>query len=164
MRLGLVSAIVGVGLLAGCSDTSNSDYLYKPKPVTLAEKNDDAFKCKLEAVQAVPTDKITTITPTFTTPVSCNTYGGYTSCSGGQTYGGNLVTNDMNSSLRMEYKDRCFAKKGYVRTSSPIPKCDPKKVDISSITMDSLVHKPVEGACWVKATNNASIIILPENQ
>ena len=164
MRKVLAVGIVGLGLLAGCQDTSNSDYLYKPKPVTLGEKNDDAFECKLQAAQAVPTDKVTTRTPTWTTPVSCNTYGGYTSCTGGQTYGGNLNTTDMNSSLRQEYTDRCYAKKGYVRTSSPIPMCDPKKVDISNITMASLVHEPVEGACWTQGTKNASIIILPEDQ
>jgi hypothetical protein len=164
MRKLSVIGLVSLSALAGCQDTSNSNYLYKSKPITLAEKNDDTFECRLAAAQAVPTDKVTTRTPTWTTPVSCNTYGGYTSCTGGQTYGGNLNTTDMNSSLRAEYKDRCLAKKGYVKTSSPIPKCEPKKVDISSITMASLIHQPVEGACWTQGTNNASIIILPEDQ
>lgn len=165
MRLGLVAGVVCVGLLGGCgSDKLNSKYLYKQKPVTLAEKNDDAFACRLEAAQAVPTDKVTTRTPTWTVPVSCNTLGGYTSCTGGQTYGGNLNTTDRNSSLREEYEDRCFAKKGYVRTSSPILICDPKKVDVSIIKMTSLIHQPVEGACVTQGTQNATIIILPEDQ
>ena len=157
--------IVGLGLLAGCGvDTSNTNYLYKQRPVTLAEKNDDLFACYLEAAQTVPTDKVTEITPTWTTPVSCNTIGGYTSCYGGNTIGGQLNTTDRNSSLRDEYKNRCLAKKGYVKTSSPIPKCDPKKVDVSSITMASLIHQPVEGACWTHGTQNVSIIVLPGDQ
>ena len=160
----LVAGIVGLGLLAGCGLTANTSYLYKSKPVTLGEKNDHMFACKLEAAQAVPTDNVTSRTPTWTTPVSCNTIGTYTSCSGGQTYGGNLITNDRNQALRTEYENRCQAKKGYVRTSSPIPMCDGKRVKAANITMESIVHKPVEGACWTRGTENASIILLPEDQ
>jgi hypothetical protein len=165
MRYSLITGFVGFSLLAGCGPQlrDNPGYMFKETPVTLAQKYDDTFECKVAAAQAIPTDKYTSRTPTYTTPVSCNRFGYTTSCTGGNTYGGNLITKDLNEDLRVEHKDRCMAKKGYKVTPFPIPECDPKKVNIS-FSAASKIHKPKPGACWVSAGKSVALIILPERQ
>ena len=162
MRYALIAGFVGFGVLAGCGPQlmDNSKYLFKEPLVTLAQKDNDTFDCKVAAAQAIPTDKYTSRTPTYTTPVSCNTFGYTTSCTGGNTYGGNLITKDLNEGLRSEHMLRCMAKKGYKVTPFPIPECDPEKVNISFSSV-SKVHKPKPGACWVSASSHSSLIILP---
>ena len=154
-----------LGLLAGCDPQlqDSSTYMYKDKPVSLAQKDNDTFDCKVQAAQAVPTDKYSSRTPTYTSPVSCSRYGYNTSCTGGNTYGGDLITRDLNVGLRDEYLVRCLANKGYKTTTFPIPQCDPKKVNIS-YSVNSKIHKPERGACWVQGTPKAALIILPEDQ
>ena len=161
----LVAGIVGFGVLAGCGPQlmDNSNYMFKEPLVTLAQKDNDTFDCKVAAAQAIPTDKYTSITPTYTTPVSCNTFGYTTSCTGGNTSGGNLITKDLNEDLRLEHRRRCMAKKGYKVTPFPIPECDPEKVNVSFSSV-SKVHKPKPGACWVSASSHSSLIILPKRQ
>ena len=165
MRNVLVAGFVALGLLAGCGAQlkDNSIYMYKDRPVSLAQKDKDTFDCKVKAAQAVPTDKYSSVTPTYTSPVYCSSYGYSTSCTGGNTYGGNVITTDVNVSLRREYSNRCMANKGYKTTTFPIPQCDPKKVN-TSYSVNSKIHKPVRGACWVLGTPKAALIILPEDQ
>ena len=152
-------------MFAGCANklVPTANYVYKNNPVTLAQKDKDIFDCKLAAAQAVPTDTVVSKTPTYTTPVTCSNYGYSTSCYGGNTIGGNIVTNDRNSGLKLEYENRCLANRGYKKTTFPIPQCDLEDMDVK-YSMDTLVRKPVAGSCWVWGTNRASFVVLPEDQ
>ena len=176
MRLGLVSAIVGIGLLAGCQASTNTQYMYRDKPTTKSQKADAILSCDVYAAKEVPVSNQTSTTPTYrtptyTTPVSCYTgYGGYTSCSGGQTtggqtIGGNLVTRDANLGLRSRVRNQCLEKKGYKRTSFPIPYCAEAQIPVGYVTSKTILQKPVQGSCAIRGANNSgSVILLPKDQ
>jgi hypothetical protein len=158
--------VFGFGMLfvlVGCVSTENVDYLYKPG-ATLRKKDADSFECKLKAVNAVPVNNQTYSTPGYTTPVSCTTNYGYTQCTGGQTIGGGIDTVDVNSELRNQVENRCMAEKGYRKTSIALPMCKKESVPAGFVNANTKISTPVDGACWVKATENASIILLPEEQ
>ena len=106
MRKALVVGVFGLGLLGGCMQSSPQLFYLKTGSVG-QEHNRILLKCEVEAAQQVPVNNQTSTTPvfttpTYTTPVSCYTgYGGYTTCSGGQTmggqtYGGNVVTSEFS--------------------------------------------------------------------
>jgi len=157
---------MGYGLLfvlAGCLPTENINYLYKPG-VSLSQKDNDAFECRLKAANSVPVSNQTTSTPGYVTPVSCTTNYGYTQCTGGQTIGGGVITVDVNSELRNQVEQRCMAAKGYKKTSIALPMCKKESIPAGFVNSSAKVSTPVEGACWVQGTENASLILLPEEQ
>ena len=178
MRNILVLGFVSAGLLAGCGPQMNENYAYKPKPTTKGQKAKDLLDCGVKASQAVPTDNRIASTPTYTTPVSCNTYGtvstyggfgsygGNTYCTGGQTYGGQTYSYDANAGLRDKVYTQCMAEKGYLTTTFPIPYCKPEQVPAGYITASTILHEPVEGACAIDGTDayDGSVILLPEDQ
>jgi hypothetical protein len=87
--------------------------------------------CQVEALNKVPSALSTTTTPVYRAPsnVQCTTYGNYTNCHdyGGQVYGGNQVTEDVNASLRAQVTKQCLAKKGISVISFPACTNEEKK-------------------------------------
>lgn len=157
---------VGFGFLltlTACVDPVNVNYVYKPG-ATLAQKDTDVFNCNLKAANSVPVSNQTYSTPGYTTPVSCTTNYGYTSCTGGNTIGGGIQTVDVNQSLRNQVKDRCLAEKGYQRTTIALPACEKESIPAGFVNAKTKLSTPVEGACWLLGTQNASVILLPEEQ
>ena len=132
------------------------------------EHNRILLKCEVEAAQQVPVNNQTSTTPvfttpTYTTPVSCYTgYGGYTTCSGGQTmggqtYGGNVVTSDANLGLRQRLQDQCMADRGYtLRNLKPCSDLDMRSGTI--FPQSGKQPKTEEIACF---TQNQSFLVLP---
>lgn len=176
MRKAFVVGIVAVGLLAGCQVATNSGYMYRDKPTTKSKKAEAMLSCEVFATKEVPVSNQTSTTPTFrtptyTTPVSCYTgYGGYTSCSGGQTtggqtFGGNLVTKDANLDLRNRVYNQCMVNKGYKTTPFPIPICAEEQIPAGYVTSKTILRKPVQGSCAINGANNSgSVILLPKDQ
>lgn len=121
MRNLLVLAFVSVGLLAGCGVEQNAFTMYKAN-TKYTEANKDLLACQVSAAQQVPVNNNSYTTPTWTTPVSCSTSFGYTNCTGGNTYGGNLITQDVNMPLRNRVTEQCLQDKGYSLGKAPI--CD----------------------------------------
>lgn len=167
IKVKTIALLTAIIVAPACS-TDNTRYMYKPdSTVSISQKEQDMFECEVEAIRAVPQDNKLITTPTYTSPVSCNTIGYSTYCSGGNVYGGDVYTIDANLSLRREYESRCLAQRGYLTTQSPIPKCTEDQVPEGfEVTTRTLVHTPVEGACWVSSgtSRNHTLILLPEEQ
>lgn len=167
MKLKSLSLIIAVLVVSACT-VDSTNYIYKPNtPVTISQKETDIFECEVAASRAVPQDIRISTTPTWTTPVTCNTFGGTTSCMGGQTFGGHVKSSDANERLRSEYVRRCEAQRGYVVTQTPIPACRQDQIPEGfAATSRTLVHTPVEGACYYTSgtTINGHLILLPEDQ
>jgi len=176
MRKAVVIGIVGIGLLTGCQAATNSVYKYRDKPTTKFQKAEALLSCEVSAAKEIPVSNQTSTTPTFrtptyTTPVSCYTsYGGYTSCSGGQTtggqtFGGNLVTQDANLDLRGRVYEQCLVEKGYKTTPFPIPLCAEEQIPAGYVTSQTILQKPVQGSCVINGANSSgSVILLPKDQ
>ena len=167
MHKALVVGIVSLGLLGGCMQSPPQPFYLKTGS-TNKEHNSILLKCEVEAAQKVPVSNQTSTTPvfktpTYTTPVSCySSYGGYTTCSGGQTtggqiYGGNMVTSDANLGLRQRLQDQCMADQGYIlRNLNP---CSDLEIR-SGASFPPSVKQPETDfiECF---TPNQSFIVLP---
>ncbi len=177
MRKAITIGVIGFGLLAGCGDTTNVNYMYRDKPTTKSQKARDILSCEVFASKEVAVSNQTSTTPvfttpTYTTPVSCYTgYGGYTSCTGGQTmggqtYGGNLVTTDTNAGLRKRVVAQCLSNKGYKTTPFPVPFCAKDQIPSGYVTSKTILQKPVDGACAIDPVepSGGSVILLPKDQ
>lgn len=178
MRINLNCGLAAIFLVAGCSgETTNSAYMYREKPTTKTQKASAMLQCEVYSTKEVPASNQTSVTPqyrtpTYTTPVNCYTgYGGYTSCTGGQTYGGNIVggnvsTTDANSGLRYRLYKSCMAEKGYKTTEFPLPMCRKEQIPAGYVTPETILHAPVEGACAINPTQaqGGSVILLPRDQ
>ena len=178
MRSLLVLGFVGTVFLAGCGPQMNVNYNYKPQPTTKGQKAKDLLDCAVKASQAVPTNNRIATTPTYTTPVACNTYGavstyggfgsysGNTYCTGGQTYGGQNYSYDANAELRNKVENQCMVEKGYLTTRIPIPYCKQEQIPAGYITSSTILHEPVAGACAIDGTDefDGSVILLPNDQ
>lgn len=173
--------------LAGCMTQPDTTYGYKDKPVTRAQKAADILECDLKAVKAVPANNQVAQTPvfrtpTYRTPVTCsstgsvNGYGGYgtynssTNCmggqvTGGQVYGGQAYSYDANSNLRDRVWLQCLKDKGYKQTTAPIPQCRKDQVPTGYVNDQTILHRPVPGACAITSMDNSgSVILLPKDQ
>lgn len=120
MRKLLVLGFVGVGLLAGCGVSEPDRAFFYKENTKYSEANKTLTDCQVEAAQKVPVSNNSYTTPTWTTPVSCSTSYGYTNCYGGNTYGGNLVTQDTNLPLRDRVTEQCLVDKGYYVGRVPV--------------------------------------------
>jgi hypothetical protein len=115
-----------------------------PGPITTSWRDGAAFSqvneaqtnCQVQALNQVPRALSTTTTPIYRTPsnIQCTTYGNNTSCRdyGGQVYGGDQVTQDVNASLRVQVTQQCLAKKGISVLSFPTCTTEQKKGGIIS--------------------------------
>lgn len=150
-------------VVSGCA-SSSINYAYKAN-VTVKIKDADMFECEVESTQEVPANYRTSSSSGYTTPVSCNTNAiGGVDCTGGQTVGGGTKTVDVNSSLRRDYFKRCVEKKGYKNIKAQISECKKRQIPAGIPNNDAKIHAPVEGACWIKGTKYATMIILPSEQ
>ena len=80
---------------------------------TKKQANNDWLDCNVAAAQKVPVNTGVYTTPRYTTPLNCNTSFGNTTCTGGQTYGGNVASYDANARLREQVTIQCLQNKGY---------------------------------------------------
>ena len=85
-------------------------------------------------------------------PISCSVSSGRTSCSGGITYSGNIITKDSNSGLRETVTEQCLRDKGYFVGEAPICNARNKRkysenFDIHNIAPDKLLTKPADVLC-----------------
>ena len=113
------AAFVVSTLLSGCG--GNPVTLPYKHNVTKAVANKEMLDCEVKAANVVPSNISTYTTPKRTTPVQCETdrFFGNVSCSGGQTFGGNTVSRDLNANLRNRYIEQCLMDKGYSMLSYP---------------------------------------------
>ena len=80
--------------------------------------------CKLESIQKVPSNNVVNSSPIYTTPITCNKgFGGFTHCTGGDTYGGIVSSYDINADLREQIRSECVADKGIIKMTN-LPKCE----------------------------------------
>ena len=90
------------------------------KGKTYAQNNEDELACQVKANKEVPPNTQVSTTPRWTVPTQCYSSGGLytggyitTNCYGGQTYGGQVQSTDVNASLRNRVYEQCMEKKGY---------------------------------------------------
>ena len=160
MKKTLTLMVLCAGLVAGCGEQTNPNYLYNKRPVTFTKKAKDMLDCEVKAAQSIPSRTQAYTTPSFTTPVSCY---GYT-CYGGQTIGGNTVMYDANNDLRDRVYNQCMEDKGYLRTSYPIPECKAKQIPEGHLRSNTIIRAPEPGACVVTSVaGKASVVILKED-
>ena len=151
MRKGIAICLVSFGFLAGCGAGKTALVFYNEN-VTYDDGNQALLDCQVEAAQKVPGSNNIHTTPTWTTPVSCTVSSGRTSCSGGITYGGNMIAKDMNSGLRDRVTQKCLRDKDYFVGEAPI--CNAvnkrkhiKNLDIENVGPDKLMIKPEDVLC-----------------
>ena len=119
MRKLMIAGLMGIGFLSGCGAKTTALVIYKEK-VSYLDGNQALLECQIKAAQTVPVSNNIYTRPTWTTPISCSVYSGRTSCSGGVTYGGNVVTQDLNVGLRYRVTKQCLRDKGYFVGEAPI--------------------------------------------
>ena len=162
--------------LAGCGvQQYNSHYGYRIKPTTKQQKAKHLVECATLAANKVPVSTQVGVTPRYTSPVYCNTYGNVssfgsvnasTNCTGGNTIGGNAYSYDANAELRIEIQDQCMAEKGYLTTSFPIPICKSEQIPAGYVNPRTILQKPIRGSCVIEGNNHYSgaVVLLPEDQ
>jgi len=141
MRKGIAICLVSFGFLAGCGAGKTALVFYNEN-VTYDDGNQALLDCQVEAAQKVPVSNNIYTTPTWTTPVSCTVSSGRTSCSGGVTYGGNMVTQDLNGGLRDRVIKQCLRDKGYFVGEAPI--CNARNKRKLSKNLDAANVGPVK--------------------
>jgi len=141
MRKGIAICLVSFGFLAGCGAGKTALVFYNEN-VTYDDGNQALLDCQVEAAQKVPVSNNIHTTPTWTTPVSCTVSSGRTSCSGGVTYGGNMVTQDLNGGLRDRVIKQCLRDKGYFVGEAPI--CNARNKRKLSKNLDAANVGPVK--------------------
>ena len=151
MRKLMIAGLMGIGFLSGCGAKTTALVIYKEK-VSYLDGNQALLKCRVKAAQTVPVSNNMYTTPTWTTPISCSVSSGRTSCSGGITYSGNIITKDSNSGLRETVTEQCLRDKGYFVGEAPICNARNKKkysenFDIHNIAPDKLLTKPADVLC-----------------
>lgn len=110
--------------IASCQTTSGSGSYYGSANPQRIKISDDLMACKLESIQKVPSNNVISSSPTYSTPVTCNTgFGGFTRCTGGNTYGGIVSSYDINADLREQIRSECVADKGIIKMTN-LPKCE----------------------------------------
>ena len=112
MRKLMIAGLMGIGFLSGCGAKTTALVIYKEK-VSYLDGNQALLECRVKAAQTVPVSNNMYTTPTWTTPISCSVSSRRTSCSGGITYSGNIVTQDLNSGLRETATKQCLRDKGF---------------------------------------------------
>lgn len=115
--------IISTILLSACQSTNGSKIYYASEDLTTKGINQGLKQCKLESISKVPANTVVTTSPSYTTPVQCNTIFGNISCTGGDTYGGNVSSYDANAGFREEIRDDCLSEKGIIQLSD-LPKCE----------------------------------------
>jgi hypothetical protein len=96
MRKLMIAGLMGIGFLLGCGAKTTALVIYKEQ-VSYLDGNQALLECQVKAAQTVPVSNNIYTTPTWTTPISCSVSSGRTSCSGGITYSGNIITQDSNT-------------------------------------------------------------------
>ena len=151
MRKLMLVGLMSIGFLSGCGAGPTALVMYKEK-VSYDDGNQALLDCQVEAAQKVPVSNKIYTSPTWTTPVSCTVSSGRTSCSGGVTYGGNMIAKDMNSGLRDRVTKKCLRDKDYFVGEAPI--CNAvnkrkhiKNLDIENVGPDKLMIKPEDVLC-----------------
>ena len=151
MRKPMALTLMGIGFLAGCGAEQTALLIYKEN-VSYRVGNQALLECQAKAVQKVPVRNNISTEPTWTTPISCSVSSGRTSCSGGITYSGNIITKDSNSGLRETVTEQCLRDKGYFVGEAPICNARNKRkygenFDIQNIAPDKLLTKPADVLC-----------------
>ena len=151
MRKGIAICLVSLGVLAGCGAGKTALVMYKEN-VSYDDGNETLLDCQVAAAQKVPVSNNIYTTPTWTTPVSCTVSSGRTSCSGGVTYGGNVVTQDLNGGLRYRVTKQCLRDKGYFVGEAPICNARNKRklskyLDVGNAGPKKLMVKPEDVLC-----------------
>ncbi|SMO50642.1 hypothetical protein SAMN06265173_104109 [Thalassovita litoralis] len=102
-------------LLAGCVPVS----VYHKAGGTLTRLQNDEVNCQVQALQKVPVNKITRITPIRTLPREvCNSRGHCRIVY--MEFGGDVETYDANLPLRQKVEAQCMINKGYQQIELPI--------------------------------------------
>ena len=151
MRKGIAICLASFGFLAGCGAGKTALVFYNEN-VTYDDGNKALLDCQVEAAQKVPVSNNIYTTPTWTTPVSCTVSSGRTSCSGGITYGGNVVTQDLNGGLRYRVTKQCLRDKGYFVGEAPICNARNKRklsknLDVANVGPKNFMVKPEDVLC-----------------
>lgn len=114
-------------------------------------------QCEVLALQQVPVAMSTTVTPRYTTPanVQCTTIGNITNCHdyGSQSYGGNVVTEDVNLSLRDRLMSQCLASQGIHRMT--VQRCTSEQA--ARVNYHSTVYPPASRVECV--TENGAFVL-----
>lgn len=118
-----ITALVSLVTLAACV-TEPSVYTAAWKiGQNGAARETDITACEVESLSKVPRALTTNVTPVYRTPsnVQCTSYGYSTNCVdyGGQVYGGQAYTQDVNAGLRERVQWQCLARKGYTPITRP---------------------------------------------
>ena len=113
-------------LLVSCQSTINDESYYGSLGGDIDVIGEVLKQCELKSVQMVPANTVIQSSPSYTTPITCGpSYGGFNSCTGGDTFGGGISSYDANAGLREQVRNDCITSKGVVKITS-LPKC-PKK-------------------------------------
>lgn len=109
-------------VLAGCAPSQFTGYWRSG--VTVAQQQNDLTNCQVRAANQVPVSTQVRTTPTYTTPenTSCYNIGYSVNCTttGGQVYGGDTYSYDVNADLRQRVVGQCMARRGYQAVTLPI--------------------------------------------
>jgi hypothetical protein len=144
MKHSLISIAIMSVVVSGCA---GGVYSYKPN-ITVAQQDKDIFDCRVAAAQEVPTN--TQIIP------GIGSYNAYA----GVYVPGTPYSYDSNSGLRAQFYSRCMTSKGY--TDYEIPSCQTTALpEGSSGILTGMLRPPVDGACKIPVTENASNLIYP---
>ena len=151
MRKEMAICLVSFGFLAGCGAGKTALVMYKEN-VSYDVGNKALLDCQVAGAQKVPVRNNIYTKPTWTTPVSCSVSSDLTSCSGGVRYGGNMVTQDLNSGLRDRVTKQCLKDKGYFVGEAPICNAGNKRKhiknsDIQNFAPYKLMTKPENVLC-----------------
>ena len=116
-------------VLAACVVEPVSFPMYWKEGATPARQLRDTNECEVRALAEVPRALTTSTTPVYTTPTTteCETSGDKVTCVeyGGQTYGGDVVTTDLNEDLRGRVYGQCMTDRRY--RSVVFPACTPEQ-------------------------------------
>lgn len=148
MRLIILLAVASI--LTGCMAALSPVPYQEGK--TAKQSNNDLLDCNVSATQKVPVNTGVYTTPRYTTPLNCNTSLGNTTCTGGQTYGGNVGSYDSNARLRQQVTIQCLENKGYAMVNyKPCPndvkKKHKQKLSGSVGTLDYQLISPYNNSC-----------------